>query len=136
MIAGHPSQNLGDVHFVPRLQEESLMSSIGERKLKPLASMHCTHYATRANFFVAMADANPDRRNLIVRYESGAGFSVGVPEDWSEEKLMLLIRTPWSGEYPIWEMSSRVFGIPLLAGQPSFVEGTPSWHFPQKGNAQ
>jgi len=109
------------------------MSSIEGRKLKPLASMHCTHYGTRANFFVVMTDASADKRNLIVRYESRAGFSVGVPADWSEEKLLLLIRTPWGGEYPIWEMSSRVLGSPLLAGEPSFVEGHPSWHFPRKG---
>jgi hypothetical protein len=107
------------------------MSSIRTRKLKPLASRYCTHYRTRANFFIAIIDRSPLRRNLLVRYENRAGFGAGIPEDWSEEKVLLLIRTSWRGTYPIWEVSSRVYGSPVLIGEPSFVAGQPSWHFGQ-----
>jgi hypothetical protein len=113
-----------------KCREESEMSSIERRKLQPLASIYCKHYRTRANFFIAVVGGGDDR-NLVVKYEKHGGFSTRIPEDWSEEKIMLLIRTPWDGEYPIWEMSSRLFGSPMLVGDPSFVEGRPSWHFPQ-----
>jgi hypothetical protein len=108
------------------------MSTIEERRLKPLASVHCSHYGTRANFFVAAVGAGFDERTLFVRYESGAEFLVGISDDWSEEKVLLLIRTPWHGEYPVWEMPFRRFGSPMLIGEPSFVEGRPSWHFPRQ----
>jgi hypothetical protein len=79
--------------------------------------------------------ASLSRRKLVVKYEGRAAFWVEILQDWSEDRIMSLIRTPWSGEYPIWEMSSRVFGNPILVGQPSSVGVRPSWHFPDSAPA-
>jgi hypothetical protein len=93
--------------------------------------MRCTHYQTRANFFVGTVSTKPRERFLVIRYEDEAEFYIGIPNDWCEEKVLLLIRTPWRGAYPIWEMPARVFGSTILVGEPSFVEDRLRGIFPR-----
>jgi hypothetical protein len=89
-------------------------------KLKFIGSTYCTHYRSKAEFYIDDAHASGFWR-LVVIYDLGGyggrpDFEAGIPKDWSEKKLQndLILQTTRGGLYPAWEMPARVFRSDML----------------------
>jgi hypothetical protein len=102
-----------------------------EEDLKPIWKQWCQPYMTNAEFFLRPPNALGGVRHLVVRYEEGGrndkpDFASGIPDDWSEEDVLELIRygrsiptrsnatSTGKEEWPAWEVPARVYGSPTL----------------------
>jgi hypothetical protein len=145
-VVHRPIESLRGGSEWARLPSESCMLAINLRtaevllKKKPLefiGSVFCTQYKCEANFYIeAPGSENPRPgtgsgvRNLIVRYGEGytdqdlpfdtsgeREFAVGIPDDWSKEKLLDFLLHPKKSPdapFPEWEASTRGYGCTLL----------------------
>jgi hypothetical protein len=84
-------------------------SLLEEKQLDFIGSVFCTQYRCEASFYIEAPGSGKPRpgtgsgvRNLIVRYGEGytgqdlpfntsgeREFAVGIPDDWSKEKLLV-----------------------------------------------
>ena len=82
------------------------------RSNKPFYSCFCKEYQSEAQFFVRTHPMGA--RSLVVIYEAGGfGFAAGIPQHWTDERLLELILWPMKDIdacYPAWEMPARAFG--------------------------
>jgi hypothetical protein len=90
-------------------------------KLKPIGSTFCTQYQSDAKFYIDEAHES-GLRHLVVVYDKGgyggrSEFLAGVPDDWTEQKVLDLILWPMkdpNAPYPSWEVPARVDGSDML----------------------
>jgi hypothetical protein len=106
------------------------------QNLEIIGSMFCKQYQCRAEFYLEPPHSGEPRpatgtgvRHLIVRYGDGytgpddrplveggrREFAIGVPDDWTEEKLLdFLTQPPREGSFPKWEAPTRGYGLNML----------------------
>jgi hypothetical protein len=109
-----------------------------EKQLEFIGSVFCTQYQCEASFYVEAPGSGKPRpdtgsgvRHLIVLYGEGytgqnlpftangeREFAVGIPDDWSKEKLLDFLLHPPSrssdASFPAWEASTRDYGCTML----------------------
>jgi len=108
-----------------------------EQKLEFIGSVFCVQYQCKASFYVEPPNSGEPRpgtgtgvKHLVVLYGDGytgrddrpivvggqREFSIGIPDDWSEEKLLAFLLHPKSPEtpFPAWEVSTRAYGLTML----------------------
>lgn len=86
-----------------------------------LDEAYCEKYNTRAAFFVRQ-NKRTSMKDLIVRYEDGRPeFVVSYPNEWSDERLISLLKVKVPGPYPVWERPSKLTGCPYLYLSPLIV---------------
>ena len=93
------------------------MRNISE--LRFLCSSFCKQYQSEAKFYVD--EANPSgARHLVVVYERGGydgarEFAVGIPKGWTDRDVIdLILWDQPNTQYPLWEVSARACGSPML----------------------
>jgi hypothetical protein len=93
------------------------MRNISE--LRFICSSFCKQYQSEAKFYVDEAHSS-GVRHLVVVYEKGGydgakEFAVGIPKDWTDRDVIDLILwdQPYA-QYPVWEVSARAYGSPML----------------------
>jgi hypothetical protein len=108
-----------------------------EKEAGLIGSMYCTQYQCEARFYVEPPHTGNPRpatdkgvRHLLVLYGDGytgrhdlaisangeREFAIGIPDDWSMEKLLDFLLHPKSPEGPLpeWEAPKRGYGLTML----------------------
>jgi hypothetical protein len=110
-------------------------------KLHSIGSTFCNQYDCEARFYIEPPGSGEPRpgtgtglRHLVVLYGKGytgpndrpiaangqREFAVGIPDDWSKEKLLAFLLRPGSQNEPLpsWEASTRSLGLIVLKDVP------------------
>jgi hypothetical protein len=88
-------------------------------ELRFLCSSFCKQYQSEAKFYVDEAHSS-GARHLVVVYEKGGydgakQFAVGIPKGWTDRDVIdLILWDQTNAQYPVWEVSARGYGSPML----------------------
>lgn len=87
------------------------------RKLSLVDTRYCPQYKTEAKIFIQDKHQS-GLRHLVVQYEKGGyegrpEFTTGIPANWTEQDIsnfLLQASKNLETKYPLWEISSRMYG--------------------------
>jgi hypothetical protein len=92
------------------------MADDAKRDLRLLETRWCPQYESNVRLYI---EQQPTGRALVAQYETGGyegikEFAAAIPADWKDLDVKRYLAMPGTPKHPIWELSTRLPGSPVL----------------------